>query len=101
MGPQLENAALILLVLQALWGLFLMILGFSVRRLLKDLESNTAATSAVAEKLSALNLSLLTNFVLKEDWVYIRQRMHDLGDQVNGMKAREELRERMDQKGKG
>lgn len=80
-----------ILVLQGLFGVFIVVLGFSVRRVLRDIEDNTEKTEEVAEKFNRLNLSLTTNFVMKEDWVYIRQRVHDLADAITTMKAREQL----------
>lgn len=96
-----DDLVLLMLALQALFFVFTIVLGFAVKRVLKDIEDNTKETRGVSESLNKLNLSLLTSFVLKEDWHYIRQRVHDLGDAVNAMRAREELREQMSTKSRG
>ena len=90
--------ALALIGLQVVWGLVLLLLNFSVKRLVRDLDENTAATSMMSSKLTDLNLSLVTNFVIKEDWTYIRERVHALGDQVNQVITREQMRDRMQER---
>lgn len=77
--------------MQGVFAVLVIVAGFVFKRVLRDIEDNTRETKAVSNALAALNLSLVTNFVVKEDWIYVRQRLHDLGDVVQTLKARDAL----------
>lgn len=99
MPQHFESVVWLAGVLQIIWALFLLVLSFAVKRLVRDLDANTVATTKVAESLTSLNLALIANFVHKDDWIYIRERTHDLGDKVNQIIAREALRDQLDKRG--
>lgn len=93
------NLTIALITLQGLWGLFLTLLTFTAKRLVSDLEKNTIATEHVARSVNALNLDIVAKFVSKDEWNETRRQLHDLAGVVQGIKAREDLRERMSDTG--
>jgi len=55
-----------LVILQAVWGLFLTLLSFTAKRIHNDLASNTAATRELSQGLAELNDKLLSGFATKD-----------------------------------
>ena len=66
-----------LLALQGLWFLFLIILTWAMRRILKDIEENTKATTRVAESVQSINLLLSGNYVTKPEFDRLENRMRE------------------------
>lgn len=82
------------LIIQGLIALLVSAIGFTVLRLVKDLDSNTKQCTKIGDELHALNLALLGNFVHVKEWEYVRGRLHELGGEVQALLTKEELRSR-------
>lgn len=83
-----DNIILLLLVLQGVWALFLIVLTWSIRRVLKDIEDNTKATNKVAESVSGISLLLAGNFVTKPDLTRLEDRFRIIENDVVILKDR-------------
>lgn len=81
-------------IFNLLFGLFMVVLGFTIARLVKDLDTNTKETKGLRTEVHALVERLITNFVNIKDWEYIRGRLHELGNTTQELKTKEELRTR-------
>ena len=75
----LSQPALILglIGVQGLWALFLVFLSFSIKRVLRDIESNTQATSDLAKSVANINLLLSGNYITKADHERLEERIRD------------------------
>ena len=58
----------ILVFVNAGIGLFMLLMSFSVRRLVKDLDDNTVATNKLGEAVGELHTSIAKFYVLKSDF---------------------------------
>lgn len=89
----MELAAAVFAVVQAIFGLLMVVGNFTIRRLVKNLDENTTQTSNIAKELHQLNLGLLANFVTKEEWIRLSERMRLMETLQSAMEAREKLRD--------
>jgi hypothetical protein len=86
-----EGMVTLLFLLQGVWGLFLLVLAWSLRRVLKDIEENTKETKKVSEAVNALNILLAGNYVGRGEMNQLYDRMREQEGKVIEMKARDDL----------
>lgn len=67
----------LMLILQGLWGVFLLTLTWAMKRVLKDIEANTQATAAVAKSVSDINVLISGNYITRTDYDRIDLRMRE------------------------
>lgn len=100
MPPQIftDSTAQALFLLQGLWGFFLIVLTWSMRRVLSDIEENTRATTKLGESVAAINLLLAGNFVQKSDLATLTERLRQIEHDLTVMETRDKYREEMAKK---
>lgn len=76
----LEDGSVILTIalfaLQGLWGVFLLLLTFSMRRILDDIKENTTATKKVADGIAGINVLLAGHYVTKAELDRLEAELH-------------------------
>jgi hypothetical protein len=90
---------LLIFALQGVWGLFLLLLTWTMKRVLKDIEENTKATKEVATSVNGINVLLAGNFVTKPEIDRLAERVRQLESEVTTLKARDDLRIFSDRRG--
>jgi hypothetical protein len=88
---QSPEVVAILFLLQGVWGLFLVILTWAMRRVLTDIEENTRATNKVSESVNAINVLLSGNYVTKGEYDRLEARTRDLEQKVTRLDTRMEV----------
>jgi hypothetical protein len=68
---------IVLFAMQCIWGLFLIVLTAAMRRILKDIEENTKATSGVAQSVNAINVLLSGSYVMRPDFDRLEKRLRE------------------------
>lgn len=70
MDPPLMSATVqaVLIITNGVFALFLLVLAFAVRRLVKDLDDNTIATDRLANAIGELQTSMARFYVTKIDF---------------------------------
>ncbi len=64
-----------------------------MRRVLKDIEENTRATSSVAQSVNSINILLSGNYITRSDYERIEARMRENERLSVELKARDDYRE--------
>lgn len=75
-------------VLQALWGVLILLLGVMWKRIADDIRDNTVAIATLTQSLAALNIEALTLFAKGEDLERVRVRVHELTNTVAVLQER-------------
>ncbi len=91
--PNDPQLTLVLLILQGVWGLFLLTLTFAMRRVLKDIENNTQATNGVAVQLNNMNVLLTGNYILKSEHDRLEERVRKSEGLITELRTRDDYRE--------
>lgn len=94
-GASPDSIAIVLFVLQGVWGLFLIILTWAMRRVLHDIEENTKATSRVAESVAGINVLLAGNFVTRTDHDRVLAWQRETDAKLIALTVRDEYREQL------
>lgn len=79
-----------LFALQGLWGLFLIVLTWSMRRVLTDIKENTKATGDVANSVNQINLLLTGNYITKSEFDRLEARLRDAEQKATRLETRME-----------
>ncbi len=77
--PQFISA---LFLLQGVWGLFLIVLAWSVRRVLTEIKDNTDATVQVGKSVHDLNLLLAGNYITKPEYDRLEARLRGAEERI-------------------
>lgn len=80
-----------LFALQGLWALFLIVLTWSMRRVLTDIKENTKATNSVAESVNGINVLLAGNFVRIPEMTRMDERLRKIQADVIALQTRDDL----------
>lgn len=91
--PSDPQLTILLFILQGVWGLFLLILTFAMRRVLRDIEENTTATTGVAKQLNQMNILLTGNYVLTTEHKNLEERVRAAESRITELKTRDDYRE--------
>lgn len=89
---QSTDLVVALLLLQGVWGLFLIVLTWAMRRVLKDIEANTEATIKVAESVTAITVLLSGNYVTKPEFDRMETRVREAETKLTRLETRMEQR---------
>lgn len=92
MEPTDPKLFMVLILLQGIWGLFLIAAGFILKRMVSDLEKNTIATESIAKAVGNLNIAIATNLITTQEWEKLDVKVSNLNDRVVGVEAREQMR---------
>lgn len=84
-----------MLLLQGFWGIFLFTLTWAMRRILKDIEENTKATTSVAKSVNDINLLLSGNYITRTDFDRLESRIRDAESRVIELRTIVSLRSEM------
>lgn len=89
---QQSNEILIaLFLLQGLWGLFLIILTWAMRRVLRDIEENTRETGKLTESVGGLQTLLAGNYVTKPEYDRLELRIRETERDVTALRERDSM----------
>ncbi len=84
-----------MLLLQGFWGIFLVTLTWAMRRILKDIEENTKATTSVAKSVNDINILLSGNYITRSDFDRLEARIRDAEARVIELRTIVSLRTEM------
>lgn len=81
---------LVLLSLQGLWFIFMVTLTWAIRRVLKDIEANTKATTRVADSVHSINVLLSGNYTTKSEFDRLEGRLREAENKNTRLETRME-----------
>lgn len=84
-----HSFALAILLMQGVWALLMLLAGVMLRRIATDLETNSTAIQALARSMAQNQLEALREFVPKGEWEVLRERYHDMNNEVIALKSRD------------
>ena len=88
-----DMMVVVLFALQGLWGLFLVVLTWSMRRVLGDIEENTKETRKLSDSIASINLLVAGNFVTKPELKLIEERVRQVETTITRLDTRDEYRD--------
>ena len=77
MSPTPDHLVLALYGLQALWVVFMIVLAWALRRVLRDIEQNTEATKKIAADVQGIGLLLAGQYVTRREHEILQGRVRD------------------------
>lgn len=86
---------ILLFALQGAWGLFLIVLAFALRRVLRDISENTRATTEVASQLHNMNILLAGNYVLKSEYDRLEVRIRASEGLITELRTQYDYRDKL------
>lgn len=90
-----DDVVKLLLALQGLWGIFLIVITWAMKRVLKDIEENTTATQRLTDSVSGINTLLAGNFVTKPELLRMEERMRWAEQKITELNSRDEYRDKI------
>lgn len=81
-------------IIQALLAIVISGVGFIVRQLSSKLDKFSDSLETLAKAISDLRVEVLKDFVRNEEFVVMRQRIHDIANNVSALMAQAELNKR-------
>lgn len=82
------------IIIQALLAIVISGVGFIVRQLASKLDKFSDSLETLAKAISDLRVEVLKDFVRNEEFVVMRQRIHDIANNVSALMAQAELNKR-------